>query len=292
MHRKLLPSDDLGFALISALVMAIIIGGLLISVQMLVRNIAVQSSDVSDEAELRASLTAGLNRMIYAFATADDPLRAALVPDGRAVFWQFQHRGLTLRAQAESGKWDLNSGDRDQIASLLRRLADDPGLQSRAMGIIDNARSRRVRLESVATVLTPLERMTERRKLFEDHFTVATDQIGIDPLAASPETLDAITELSESMRQELLRARSAGRGYPDDISSSVTRLFVGEKPVYTFRAETAEGFRRAGAMEAVVGFSEQGSISIFSWARTGMSSEPANDIPQHGRPTSAALSPP
>src|SRR6266702_355248 len=108
MHRKLLPSDDLGFALISALVMAIIIGGLLISVQMLVRNIAVQSSDVSDEAELRASLTAGLNRMIYAFATADDPLRAALVPDGRAVFWQFQHRGLTLRAQAESGKWDLN----------------------------------------------------------------------------------------------------------------------------------------------------------------------------------------
>lgn len=293
MQRKLLSSDDLGFALISALVMAIIIGGLLISVQMLVRDIAIQSSDVTDEAELRATLAAGVNRMIYAYVTADDPLRATLVPDGRAISWQFQNRSLTLRAQAESGKWDLNSGNRDQIASLLRRLSDNQGLQSRVMGIIDNARSRRFRLESVATVLTPLERMTERRKLFEDHFTVATDQVGIDPLTAAAETLDAIPELSESMRQELLRARSAGRGVPDSVSGSVTRLFVGEKPVYSFRAETADGFRRAGAMVAVVGFSEQGSISIFSWARTGMSSsEPANDIPQHERPTSAALSPP
>jgi hypothetical protein len=59
-----------------------------------------QSSEVSNEAELRAYLTAGLNRMIYAYVTADDPLRTALVPDGRAVSWQFQRRHLTLRVQA------------------------------------------------------------------------------------------------------------------------------------------------------------------------------------------------
>lgn len=292
MPRKLRPSDDLGFALISALVMAIIIGGLLISLQMLVRDISIQSSGVSDEAELRATLTAGLNRMIYAYVTADDPLRTALVPDGRAVSWQFQQRGLTLRAQAESGKWDLNSGDRDQIVSLLRRLSDDQGFQSRVMGIIDNARSRRFRLESVAAVLTPLERMTERHKLFEGHFTVATDQVGIDPLVASPKTLEAITELPESMRQELLRARTTRTGIPDGIPNSITRLFVAEKPIYTFRAETAVGFRRAGSMEALVGFSDQGRFSIFSWTRTGVSSDPPSDLPPHGHPTSAALSPP
>ena len=292
MNSNMLSSDDRGFALISALVMAIIIGGILISMQMLVRNLANESSALSDEAELRAYLTAGLNRVIYAYVTADDPLRAPLVPDGRGVSWQFQRKHLILRAQAESGKWDLNSGDRSHIAALLRDLTDDQGSLSRMMDQIDRARSTGNRLTSVATILTPLERMTERRKLIEDHFTVATDQAGIDPLTAPAETLNAMTELPDSLRQALLRARTDQRGLPNDMSGSFTRLFVGEKPVYTFYAETADGFRRAGAMEAVVSFSEQGDISIFSWVRTGVWPVAATDISHPERQTSVALSPP
>ena len=272
MLRCSVSLDERGFALISALVLAIVIGGVLISVQMLTRNIAEQSSDIADEAELRAGLTAGLNRMIYSYAATNDPLRVTLVPDGRPVRWQFDSKKLTLRVQAESGKWDLNSGDRDHIAALLGNLVDDQSVRLRVMAQIDDARSRRTPILSVSSVLTPLERMTEQHKVFEDHFTVATDQVGVDPLTAPEETLLAIKELSDTLRRDLLRARAEGRGLPDSIGNSFGRLFVGEKSIYAFRAETAEGFRRNGAMQAVVSFSDQGAISIFSWTRTGMSS--------------------
>lgn len=263
-------SSDRGFALISALIMAIIIGGLLIVLQMTIRTLAEETSSSSDEAELRVSLAAGLNRMIYAYVIPDDQMRELLVPDGRAVPWEFERKMLILKVQAESGKWDLNSGDRTQIAALVGRLASDPAALSRIMERIDQARATHHRITSVVSVLTPLERMTEFRDLFEAHFTVATEQLGIDPLTAPIRALEAIVSLPESERTEILRARRGLREPPIVQSAQAKRHFVGEKPTYTLHVQAAEGFRRTGAMRAVVGFSEEGGFSIFSWERSGL----------------------
>jgi hypothetical protein len=280
--------DDRGFALVTALVMAIIIAGLLLSLQILTRDMATQSVGLIDDAELRSDLAAGLNRAIYAYATRGDPMRTFLVADGRPVAWTFREKKLVLSVASESGKWDLNSGDRNEIAGLLTHLQGDPIIRARILGELDRARSERRRLVSVLEVLPPLQRMTTFRATFERHFTVATDQVGIDVMMAPLDTIDALAGLSDFDRQDLLQARSEGRPMPTTIAASSARIFAGEKPIYTFRAATAEGYRRAGALEALVSFGDQGEISIFSWTQTGVAT---SDVPTpHEGLTSAALS--
>jgi hypothetical protein len=265
-------SDERGFALVSVVVVAALIAIIATGLATMVRRLASESAVVTLDAETKAGTEAGLNRIILAYLRAGDPLRTALVPDGRPVAWSFAGKTLTLRAQAESGKLDLNAGDREHIAALLVRLIAQPAEQVRILSDLDAARAARTPFASVAALLSPLDRMGARRDLFESHFTVMTDQRGIDPSTAPPAVLETMPRLHERGRQAILAARRDGHPLRLDTVAAIGGVaFVPERPVYTFRAQTADGFGRAGATQALVGFSENGKMSIYAWAPAGIS---------------------
>ena len=261
-------SSDRGFVLISALLLGLVLGSILLGLQLAVRHFSTTEAEHQDSVELDASLGAALNRMIFAYLTPNDPLRSSLVPDGTRVPWHFAGKTLTLSVFAESGKWDLNAGDRRHIAMLLSRLFPDQ--TDYAMNVIDAARSARRTINSVSSALTPWDRMTEMRERFARHFTVATDQNGIDPMTADQDTLLSMPSLTQEQVDSIISKRGSRETFENLLASRSNQLFVTERPVYTFRAETTGGFRQFGAMEAIVSFSERGTYSVFSWERVGM----------------------
>ncbi len=194
-------------------------------------------------------------------------MRESLVPDGRPVAWEFHGRILLLRAQAESGKLDVNAADRAYVASLLERLLEEPDLRSQLLARIDNARLTGARIGAVADLLSPFDRMTARQDLLSSYFTVMTDKKGIDPMTAPSLIIATIPGLSDETKKLILDARAAHRSLPlADIPAPVAQRFSAEHPIYTFHAQTSEGFDRATAMAAVVGFSDQSGVSVYAWA--------------------------
>jgi hypothetical protein len=269
-HYRPRHAGEGGFALVSVVVVAMVIAALAVGLTALVRSAATESAVLRADAEARAGTEAGLNRIILAYARSGDPLRAALAPDGRPIAWEFAGRRLTLRAQAESGKLDLNAADRDHIGAVASRLFAEPEARARVLARIDAARIARERIAAVAAVLTPLDRMTARRDDAEAHFTVMTDQRGVDPATAPLLVLETMPFLSDEARGAIVAARRAGTPIGLDNLGAAARQFVPERPIYTFRAETAAGFDRAGALQAVVSFSERGGFLIHAWALAGI----------------------
>jgi hypothetical protein len=256
-----------GFALPSVLVIAIILSLLAIALSTLAQVLATDSSAFSSAVDGQAAIEAGLNRMILAFARLGDPLREQLAPDGRPVPWDFHGRTLRLRAQAESGKLDLNAADRTHITALLDRLVEEPALRSQLLARIDSQRQLGARMTSVAELLPPFDRMTATADLLSTYFTVMTDQKGIDPMTAPSLVIETLPGLPDGLKTLILEVRAARRPLPlAEIPAPVAQSFAAERPIYTFHAQTSAGFNRAMALSAVVGFSEQSGISVYAWA--------------------------
>ncbi len=260
-------TDEGGFALISVLVIAGFVALLTLALSTLVLGIAGDSAKLSSDVRIRALAEAGLNRMILAYSRPQDPLRTALVPDDRTVAWNFGGAVLTLRSQAESGKLDVNVADRAHVAALAARVFEDQNGLERFLGAIDAARSSGQRIPSVVSLLAPFDRMTATRDLIQDHFTAMTNQRGFDPLTAPAQIIETMPTLSDAMKRELLAVRGESRQIAfERLSPEITRQFVAERPFYTFRSDVRLDTGRVGAMRAVVGFSEQGDVTIYAWA--------------------------
>ena len=256
-----------GFALPSVLMIAILISLFALTLTTLARVLASDGATLSSEVHGRAATEAGLNRIILAFSHRGDFLRESLVPDGRPVAWEFHGGALRLRAQAESGKLDINAADRTHIVALLGRVLEDANLQAQSIARIDNARRSGVRMTAVADLLSPFDRMTTKLDLLNRYFTVMTNQRGFDPVTAPSLVIESIPELPDETKRSILDARIAQRPLPlADIPAPVAQRFAAERPLYTFYAEKAGGPGRATAMSALVGFSEQTGLSVYSWA--------------------------
>src|SRR4051812_34206700 len=150
---RLTESDESGFALVSVVVICALIAGLAIGLTTLVRRLATESSAVTLDAEARAGVEAGLNRIVMAYLRPGDPLRAALTPDSRSVAWPFAGKMLILQAQAESGKLDLNGGDLEHIGAAAARLIEDPVARAEFLARLNAARSSRTTISTVAELL-------------------------------------------------------------------------------------------------------------------------------------------
>jgi type II secretory pathway component PulK len=268
--KRSAETDDRGFALVSVLVVAASIALLALGLMGLVRELATATASLRDEAENKAALEAGLNRIILAFTRTDDPLRAQLIPDGRPVSWASDGKELTLRVQAESGKLDLNAADREHIAAVVHRFLEEVDARAQFLARLDAMRAAGKPIVAVAQMLSPFDRMTDARDRAESYFTVLTNQRGVDPATAPTVVLDTMPRISDATRRAILAAR-AERQHPSALAipSAEMRLFVSEKPVYTFKAETGPGFLRAGAMRAVVGFSSRNEMAIYAWGPAG-----------------------
>src|SRR6266567_2769070 len=108
-EKRLVIRDERGFALVSVIVIALLISLITSALVILSRGFANDSSIFKSSIDGRAAAEAGLNRIILAFSRSGDPIRELLVPDSRPVDWEFHGKTLLLRAQAESGKLDLNA---------------------------------------------------------------------------------------------------------------------------------------------------------------------------------------
>lgn len=216
-----------------------------------------------------ALLEAGLHRAIAAYSRPNDELRSGLVPDGRPVNWQFDGQTLILRAEAESGKWDLNAGALPQINELLNHLIDEANARSEIERKLAEMRGRG-QIGSVASVLSPFDRMTSRRDLFDRHFTVMTDQRGIDLNTAPPLSIEAYLGLPDEWKRRLLETSGQqARIEPSDLPASVGGSSAQERPIYTFRASTSRSFGRVASLSALVEFGEGGKMHVFSWRISG-----------------------
>jgi hypothetical protein len=264
-------SGESGFALVSVVVICALIAVLVIGLTTLVRRLASASAVVTLDAEAKAGTEAGLNRIIMAYLRPGDPLRAVLVPDSRPVVWPFAGKTLRLQVQAESGKLDLNGGDLEHIGAVIARLIENPAVRAGFLARLNAARNSGTPISTVAELLSPLDRMSARRDLMEAHFTVMTGQRGVDPTTAPLAVLETMPRLSDEARRAIMLAREARQLVQiDRAEGTPLHYFVSERPIYTFRAQTSDGFGRASAMQAIVGFSERGVVSIYAWAPVGI----------------------
>ena len=260
-------TDDRGFALVAVLYVATIVAGIAVGLLALAQQAAQEGEAVTTQVENRAAAEAGLNRIILAYARPGNSLREQLVGDGRPVAWDFAGKRVLLRVQAESGKLDLNAGNRDHIGALVQRLMPQPEAQARFLSGLDEARSQGQLIASVATLLSPIDRMTARRDFIEAHFTVLTGQRGFDPRTAPEAVIETAPGLPSEAKQQIIDGRATGQTInPNGITFAPAQMFVSEKPVYTLRAETSTGFERPMAMAAQVGFSDQRRFYLYSWA--------------------------
>lgn len=261
--------DERGFALVSVLIICSLIALLTLSFSTFVRGIASDSAKFSSDIRIRSLAEAGLNRMILAYAQTGDPLRTALFPDGRPVPWSFGGAKLTLRVQAESGKLDVNAADRPHIAALASRVFENPDQQGRFLNTLDAARTSGGRIDSIASLLGPFDRMTATRDVAEQHFTVTTNQRGFDMLTAPALVIRTMPALPETLADRIIASRTEGQPPPmEQLPPSLAQRLVTERPIYTFRADVTLDTGRVGAMRAIVGYSERGEISIYSWTVT------------------------
>jgi hypothetical protein len=264
-------SDDRGFALVSVLFIAILIALLASTMLVMVRVLANDSNMFVSEITARYATEAGLNRAILAFSRSGDPLRELMIPDGRPVRWDFHGRSVVLRAQAESGKLDLNAGEKGHITELLGRLIDDPRVRQSVLANIDEARSRGARITSIAAAVPVPDRLFWSLDALAANFTVFTNQLGFDPMTAPTLVLETMPGLTEEARRLITNARERDQPLPlGRIPGSVARGFAAERPIYTFHVETSTGFVRAYAMLAIAGFDDQGDVSIYAWSQTSL----------------------
>lgn len=256
-------SAEDGFALVSVVMLAALIAALVIGILGSTRRIAYETDRAAAVVETHALGEAGLNRIIAAYLNRGDPMRGPLRPDGRPVSWEFAGHELILSVQAESGKIDVNAGDRTHIEAVLSGLLAAPSAAG-FLRRLDEARANHARVHSVASLLSPFERMMSTRDDLERHFTVMTEQRGIDPATAPILTLQALPHLSVEQRARLVAAREQADADAFELPPAARQMFSTERPIYTLRAE-ARSLKRAGAMRAVVGFDEKGNISVYSW---------------------------
>jgi hypothetical protein len=251
-------SDDRGFVLISVLLLSLTVAGLLMALQLTTHEASYNSQSSHEASSAKFALEAALARMTRAFELLDDPLRVKLVADGRPVVWDVSGRRIAMRAQAESGKWDLNSGDRDQIAKLIRRLVPAGEGANKIVTRLNELRAANQRVTSVRVILAPYQRLIEAADHLEQFFTVATDQTGIDPATTQPELLASLVDAPRSSAGGELEQRLEGGAF--------NRFFVGERPVYSFEVELLDG-RILGAMKALVSFPEHQPPQVHEWKR-------------------------
>jgi hypothetical protein len=265
--RRTWLKDESGSALVAVLFISTLVAGITVALLVLARQAAQVGDDISADVQNRVACEAGINRIVLAYSRRGDSLREKLVGDARSVAWDFLGKTLILRVQAESGKLDLNAGDRNHIAALARRLIPEVGAQLRFLSRLDSARAQGLLITSPLVLLSPFDRMTSRRDLIEAHFTVLTGQRGFDPRTAPEAVLETAPVLSDEAKQQILSARADGKLLnANGVAFPRGQMFVSEKPLYTFRVEVNSGLSRPAAMTAQVEFSDQGRIHIFSWA--------------------------
>jgi hypothetical protein len=243
--------------------LAALIAALVIGILASARRLAYDTDRVAAAIETRALAEAGLNRIIAAYANRGDPLRERLRSDNRPVAWEFAGKSIVLRVQAESGKLDLNAGDRSHIDRVLAALVP-PSAHDRILRQIDEARAGDVRITSIASLLSPFERMASRRDELENHFTVMTGQRGVDPATAPILVLQTLPHLSSEQLERLIAVRQGDEELRWEIPAEARPMFVPERPIYSLRAEPISP-KYAGAMRAIVSFDERGRALVYSW---------------------------
>jgi hypothetical protein len=264
-------SDDRGFALIAVIIGSAIVATLALTLLTYSRTLSSASALYAADIETRSWAESGLNRILLAYSRPDDPLRQRLNPDGRPVAWDYHGRTVTLSVRAESGKIDVNAGDRNHIARLLSLLIDSSQLRSIILDRIDAARSGGENIRSVAEILPPFERMTSVRDRLDSYFTVYTNQTGIDVATAPSLVIETMPGLPPQLAADILRARSIGAPITmANLPSEIAHRFGQQRPIYTFRAETSSGFTKARAMRAVVLYGERNKYSILAWETVGI----------------------
>jgi hypothetical protein len=92
--------DERGFALASVLIIGALLSGFALVLLAMQRTVAYDAVAISSDIEMRAVAEAGLNRVLLAYLLRGDQLREMLVPDGRAVVWEFSGKSFVLRVQA------------------------------------------------------------------------------------------------------------------------------------------------------------------------------------------------
>lgn len=270
-------ANEDGFAVISVLILGIAVSLVILALTNGARNVANTGSLFAAEVETRAALEGGLSRAILAYARRSDGLREQIYPDGRWAVWQIQGKSILLSAQAESGKLDVNSGDRVHLSTLAGRLLDHSLSREHFFEVIERTRRDRVRIASVAVLLAPADRVTKLLDDVKQHLTIFTHQTGFDPTTASDLVIETIPGIGDGGRQAIMEARARRRRVAlAAMPAELVKRFSAERPIYSFRAQVANGFGRAAAMVATVEFSVRGTYTIYEWTPASVRETPAS----------------
>lgn len=247
-------NGDRGFATTQALVLAAMLSLVAFA---LLRQFQTSSRDAAQRQSSVIALTAaevGLERCTVAVVRVGDPLRSALVPDGRQVALATGDVRTMIALESETSKLSLRGGSPillERLSAVVDERASDADAVKRILSDVQRADGPSLRVSAAARssgTIAPLDRL----------FTTYSTSSGVDPWYANVEVLRALPGVSTAAAAAFAMGRDTVRGTSEEDAFPVTIL----GPL------AAEHFSRQGGVFTCRAVAEHGAVrSVVALAR-------------------------
>jgi hypothetical protein len=229
--------DREGFALVTVLIAFALLSSTATAITIGTRNAARTANSELQALTARHLADAGLHRLIASIEDPSDPLVQEIRSTAQPVRWMFSGGTVMLSMVPESGKIDVNAGDRDLLRNALRIAIQDGQRAEEIFREVLQARERKQAYMSPLAILSAHEQLLPVASRIASTFTVMTRRRGINPGSAPEDVLRSFPTITEP---QLTILRAVQRG---DASIEATRqlgsyanLFEPELPIYTLIA--------------------------------------------------------
>jgi general secretion pathway protein K len=216
-----------------------------------------------DEAIARHAADAGVEIFIVTYVGQDYPL----VPP--AFETTIGTARVTVSAQSELGKIDLNVGDPVLLEGVLRSVGADAGLAGRAAREIVEFRSQGDgqvfhSVDELLRVASVGPALLDRVRPF---LTVYGAVPGIDARVAPRPVLLAVPGITQALADQIIAARESDLPLPPAAQAALEPYRVSIRPVYTVRSSAELAGRASFTREAVIDLGLTGAPVVLSWLR-------------------------
>lgn len=212
------------------------------------------------EAVARNAADAGYEMFLTRYAEAQDGTAPAF--DTR-----FGVARIAVRAEAESGKVDINIGAPELIESVLRAAGAEDARAREIAGGIALVRGDGGVFHAVDELMRVPGMDFELLARVRPYVTVYFAAPGVDPRSASREVLMAMPGVSEATADRIIAARD-GEGTLDREERVALRAFRSRgRPVFTVLSTATLADGSSYTREAVVDLSDPGAPLILDWGR-------------------------
>lgn len=224
--------QERGFVLLGVLMICALIAAIVTALSRLTHEDVADTRLHLDLLKAQLHVDNGLVRAVAALANPDDALHGMFNAPQAVIELTLDGEAVTVTAEAESGKLDLNHAPLPLIRAMLEELLPHAARVERIVHTLSEARRKDESVVDIKALLTPGDRFGPLPRSIALHFTVLTGA-GMPIALLAPPKLRALLH----------------RAAPNTLPSGI-------RPIYTLRARLVRSKLPPLARQTVIAFSQ------------------------------------